>query len=100
VLEWRGDLLQVERCARGDVRVQFNVQSQLIIIHLRWLEETTDLHRPLAFLLLRLGRRLLALFCKQLGVVARELLERDKEISQDDLEAIEVRVCRKETIDE
>jgi hypothetical protein len=76
-----GVALEIVRRACGNVSVQLNVQSQLVIVHLRRLQETADLHSPLTLLLLGFGRCLLALFCKQLGVVARELLERDEEVT-------------------
>jgi hypothetical protein len=70
-----GVVLEIVRCACGNVSVQLNVESQLVIVHLRGLQETANLHSPLTLLFLGLGRCLLALLCKQLGVVARELLE-------------------------
>jgi hypothetical protein len=45
-------VLKIERRARGDIRVQFNIESQLVIVHLRWLQQTTDLQSPLTLLLL------------------------------------------------
>jgi hypothetical protein len=61
-----GVALEIERCASGDVRIQLNVKSQFVVVHL---------HSSLTLLLLCLGCRLLALFREELSVVARELLE-------------------------
>jgi hypothetical protein len=54
--------LEIERRACGDVRVQLNVKSQLVIIHLGRLQQTANLHSSLTLLLLCLGCRLLTLF--------------------------------------
>ena len=90
--------ITVEWRARCDVCVQLNVESQLVIVHLRWLQKTADLHGTLTLLLLSLVSRLLTLFSKEFGVVARELLKGNKEISQDDLESIEIRVRGEEPV--
>jgi hypothetical protein len=70
-----GVALEIERCASGDVRIQLNVKSQFVVVHLGRLQQTADLHSSLTLLLLCLGCRLLALFREELSVVARELLE-------------------------
>jgi hypothetical protein len=62
--------IAVERRARRYVGVQLDVMSQLVVIHLRWLEKTTDLHGALALQLLCLCGCLFAFFSEQLGVVA------------------------------
>jgi len=49
------------------------------------LQQPADFHVTLPFLLARLGSGLLTLLCKQLGVVPSELLQRDQEVTQDDL---------------
>jgi len=71
----------VERRARCDVDGWIFVQSQLIIVHLRRLQESADLHGPLPLVFLRLGRSQLALLREELGIVTRELLQRDEEVS-------------------
>jgi hypothetical protein len=87
-------------CTCRDVRVQLHIQSQLVVVHLGWLQQSANLHRTLAFFLLSLRGRLLTLLSKQLGVVAGKLLQRDEEISQDDLEPVEIGVCGEKTINE
>lgn len=42
----------------------------------------------------------LALFGEELGVVARELLERDEEVAEDDLEGLNVGGVDKKALDE
>jgi hypothetical protein len=92
--------LAVKGRARCSVRIQLDVKSQLIVVHLRRLQKTTNLHRTLALLLLGCIGRLLALFRKQLGVVTRELLQRNEEVSQNHLESVQVRVGGKQPVNE
>lgn len=90
----------VPRCAGGNACAEVLIDSQLIVFHLRRLQKTTNLHRPLALDFLCLFGCLLTLFREEFGVITRELLERDEEVSKDDLEAIDVRISGKEAIDE
>jgi hypothetical protein len=92
--------LSVVGCARSHTCVQLDIESQLVVVHLRRLEETANLHRSLALLLL--GRRgsLLTLFGVELSVVTGELFQGDQEVSQDDLETVEVGVSSEQSIDE
>jgi hypothetical protein len=92
--------LSVVGCACSHSCVQLDIKSQLVIVHLRRLEETADLHGSLALLLL--GRRgsLLTLFGVQLSVVTGELFQGDQEVSQDDFETVEVGVGSEQSIDE
>jgi len=55
VMRWPvicGVVTDIERRARSDIRVQFSVESQLVIVHLRWLQKTANFHSPLTLLLL------------------------------------------------
>jgi hypothetical protein len=90
----------IEGRACRDIRVEVFVKSQLVIVHLRRLQQTANLHGTLSLFFLHLRRCVLALFREKLRIVARELLERDQEITKDNLEPVEVRVGGKETIDE
>lgn len=80
--------------------VQVFVASQLVVVHLRWFQEATNLHSAFPFLFLRLDRGLLTFFGKEFGIVAREFLQRDEEIAQNYLESGEIRICGKEPVDE
>lgn len=90
-IEWR---------ARCGMRIEVFLQSQLVVVHLGGLQQTANLHRTLSFVLFGLGGLLLTFLGKELGIVTRELLQRDQEVSQDDLELGEVRVGGEESIDE
>jgi hypothetical protein len=61
--------------ARSCYGTQIFIQSQLIIVHLRRLEQTANLHGSIALLLLSLDRRLLTLLGKELCIVAGELFK-------------------------
>ena len=95
---WSG--LSVVWRARSDGCVQLDVKSQLVIIHLRWLQQTSHLHRSLTLLLLGCLGRLLTLFREQLGIVARELLQGDEEVAKYNLEPIKIRVGGEQSINE
>lgn len=90
----------VKWCARCNVRIQLDVKSQLIVVHLGGLQETANLHRTLALLLLGRVGRLLPLLGKELRVVARELLQRNEEVSQNNLEPVKIRVGGKQSVNE
>lgn len=90
----------IPRRACGRAYVQVFVKSQLIVVHLGGFEQAANLHGSLTLFLLRFGRRLFALFCKELCIVAGELLQRDQEVSKNDLESVKVRVRGEESIDE
>jgi len=59
----------------------FFVQSQLVIVHLRRLEQTADFHGARTLLLLGFSGRFLAVFGEEVRVVARELLQLDQEVA-------------------
>lgn len=86
--------------ARSHICVQLDVKSQLIIVHLRRLQQTTNLHSPFTLLFLRSLCSLFTLLGKQLSIVAGELLQGDQEVAQNDLETVQVGVGRKQSIDE
>lgn len=60
------------------------------MIHLRGLEQTADLHRTSPLGGLRVAHSLLSLLRIQISIVARELLERDQEVTQVGLEFVQV----------
>jgi hypothetical protein len=93
-----GSAFAIVRRARSHICIQLNVKSQLIVIHLRRLQQTTDLHGSLTLLFLRRLRSLLTLLEEQLSVIPRELLQGNQEVAQNDLEAVEVGVGREKSV--
>lgn len=66
------------------------VKSELVVVHLTGLEQTSNLHCSLALLFLCFLRCFLAVFGEQVGIVAGELLELDEEVAKSQLEAVDV----------
>lgn len=92
--------LSIVGCTRGYISTQLNVKSQLVILHLRRLQQSTNLHSAFTLLFFSSLGCLLALFGEQLCIVARELLQRDQEVTKDDLEAIEIGVGCEKSVNE
>lgn len=77
------------------------LQSEFIIIllQLRWLHQPADLGSPVKVGLFGRALLLLLLHEVQLSVVAGELLQRDKEVTQSESELVILRVEGEETLD-
>ena len=81
-------------------RTQFFIQSQLILLQLTRLQQATNLRQALTLSSRRSSRLLLAVFRKQLRVIACELLQLDQEVAQVELEAVAGVVEGEEALDE
>lgn len=60
------------------------------MIHLRWLQQASHFHGPSPLGGLRVTHGLLSFFRIEIGVVVRELLEGNQEITQVSLELVQV----------
>jgi hypothetical protein len=89
----------IPRRACCDARVQVLVQSQLIVLHLRRLQQTANLHGTLTLFKFCLGGGLLTLLRKKLCVVARKLFQRYQEVAKYYLEPVDIHVIRKQSVD-
>jgi hypothetical protein len=76
--------LFVDVLSRCELVSKFLAKSQLVILNLQlgWLQQTTDLGAALALSSLRVLLLPLLLVQEELGIVARELTERDQEVTQ------------------
>jgi hypothetical protein len=92
--------LQVPLGSHGNRHIHLVAKSQLVILELRRLEQAAHFHRSLAFLISLLLGCQLALFSKQLGIVAREFLERDEEVAKNELEPRLVLIRGEESVNE
>jgi hypothetical protein len=81
---------------------QFNIsiKSKLIVLNLARLEQAADLHGTRTLLVLCVLGGLLAVLNEELGVVAGKLLERDQEVTEDELELGQVLGAVEEVGDE
>lgn len=75
---------------KGRPGPQFEIKSQVVVLDLARLQQTTDLHGTLTFLELGHLQLFLAVLGIQLCVVAGKLLELNEEVAERQLEAVDV----------
>jgi len=75
---------------KGCPCADFTVQSQLVVVNLTGLEQTANLHGTLALLVLDHLCGFLAILNEQVGVVSSKLFELDEEVSECQLESVDV----------